>query len=401
MYSDAQPDGTIVVVGASLAGLRVAEALRNHGHAGALILAGDENHLPYDRPPLSKQVLSGDWDPERVALTNADKLAEAEIEVRLGLRATAADSHHVTFDNGTRLTYDQLVIATGSTSRTWPGAPPRHGGRVHQVRTLDDSLRLRSALADGGSVAVVGGGFIGLEIAAAARKAGLDVTVLEASGSPLAPVLGELVGDFFARLHTQHGAIVRTGVAVTDIVERTNDVVITLADGSSQVATQVVVGIGATPNNYWLSGLGLDHAGGVPCDSVGQAAPNVWALGDVAVWHDSVFNDQRRHEHWTSAVEQAGVVAASVLGIEASRPLDLPYFWSLQHDVNFQLAGRPDLADSTTVLVAGPDDGDRGTVFGYHRGDHLVAVAAFHNPGRFMKARRQLQDDLTTAAAAV
>lgn len=393
----------IVVVGASLAGLRVAEALRSQGHTGPLTLVGDENCLPYDRPPLSKQVLSGDWDAERVALTDPGRLAEAGIEVRLGSAADSLTSQVVTLADGTSIPYDRLVIATGASSRTWPGTDGTTG-RVHRLRTLSDSLSLRDALAGDGPLTVVGGGFIGLEIAAAARKAGIAVTVLEMAETPLAPVLGDLVGAYFRRLHERHGVDLRTGVAVSAIDEGPDSVRVSLADGTTVKAPHVVVGIGAAPNTGWLSGLGLDHPGGVPCDRHGQAAPGVWALGDVATWEDAVFDDHRRHEHWTSAVEQAAVVAASILGAETRRPLDLPYFWSLQHDVNFQLAGRPDLADSTSIIQAGPDtpDGtDRGTVFGYHRGDRLVAVAAFHNPGRFLKLRRELQATLATERAPV
>ncbi len=397
-------DATILVVGASLAGLRAAEALRGQGHRGRLVLVGDEPHLPYDRPPLSKQMLSGEWDVERVALTDAQKLSDAGIEARLGTPVHAVNDAAVVLADGSTIPYDRLVVATGSSSRSWPGLSPRPDGRVHQLRTLDDSLRLREALAEGGALVVVGGGFIGLEIAAAARKADRQVTVLEVADTPLAPVLGDTVGACFARLHASHGVDLRTGVAVAGIEEHGDSVTVSLADGSTVSGAHVVVGIGAVPNNRWLDGIGLDHRDGVPCDEQGQAAARVWALGDVAVWRDPVFGDTRRHEHWTSAVEQAAVVASSILGTGTRRPLDLPYFWSLQHDVNFQLAGRPDLADSTSVLLEGPEsaDGiDRGTAFGYHRGDRLVAVAAFHHPGRFLKLRRELQASLTVEASSV
>lgn len=395
-------DAAIVVVGASLAGLRAAEALRNQGHRGPLTLIGDESELPYDRPPLSKQVLTGEWQPERVALTKAEALTEASIEIRLGCGAAGVTSEAVVLADGSLVPYDRLVVATGASSRAWPGTQTRADGRVHLLRTLADSIRLRTAISAGGPLAVVGGGFIGLEIAAAARKAGVEVTVLEAASAPLAPVLGNRVGEYFGRLHARHGVDLRTGVAVTGVHEGSDSVTVSLADGSEVTAAHVLIGIGATPNNGWLSGIALDHRIGVLCDQQGQAAPHVWALGDVAVWEDHVFGDRRRHEHWTSAVEQAAVVAASILGTESRRPLDIPYFWSLQHDVNFQLAGRPDLADSTSVLMAGPDStegNDRGTVFGYYRGDRLVAVAAFHNPGRFLKLRRELQASLASELA--
>ncbi|GGJ40801.1 NAD(P)/FAD-dependent oxidoreductase [Streptomyces brasiliensis] len=388
--------GGIVVVGASLAGLRVAEALRGNGYTGRLRLVGDEHHLPYDRPPLSKQVLTGEWEASRTALTTPEKLAEAGIETVLGARAVAVDTEAVTLADGDRIDYDQLVVATGAAARTWPGAAP--DGRVHRLRTLTDSVRLRTALADDGPMTVVGGGFIGLEVAAAARGSGLDVTVVELASTPLEPVLGPELGACFTRLHRAAGVRVLTGVPITSLQETPDTVAVRLADGTELVAAHVVVGIGAKPNNDWLAGLGLDDAAGVPCDARGRAADRVWALGDVAVWEEPMYGDCARHEHWTTAVDQAAVVAAAVLGRESGRPPALPYFWSTQYDVNFQLVGRPDLASSVHVLEAGEDGSDRGTVFAFTDAtDRRVAVAAFHNPRRFLRLRRDLQQELTTA----
>lgn len=388
--------GGIVVVGASLAGLRVAEALRGNGYTGRLRLVGDEPHLPYDRPPLSKHVLTGEWEAGRTALTTSAKLAEAGIETVLGARAVAADTESVTLADGTRIAYDRLVVATGAAARTWPGTAP--GGRVHRLRTLDDGVRLRTALAEGGPVVVVGGGFIGLEVAAAARGYGLDVTVVELAGTLLEPVLGPEIGACFTRLHRAEGVRVLTGVPLTSLREGTGAVTVRLADGTELTAAHVVVGIGAEPNNAWLGGLGLDDAAGVPCDARGRAGDRVWALGDVAAWEQPVHGDRVRHEHWTSAVDQAAVVAAAVLGREPARPQAPPYFWSTQYDVNFQLAGRPDLAASVQVLEAGEGGADRGTVFALTDATgRRVAVAAFHNPRRFLRLRRELQEEPTEA----
>ncbi|GAA4753024.1 FAD/NAD(P)-binding oxidoreductase [Nocardioides endophyticus] len=392
--------GGVVVVGASLAGLRVSEALRRLGYDGPLRLVGEEEHLPYDRPPLSKQVLTGDWEVERVALTSAEALAEARIETLLGSRAVAATDSTVTLADDRELNYDHLVVATGASARRWPGAAS--GGRVHPLRTLDDSVRLRAVLETGGRVVVVGGGFIGLEVAAAARHHGREVTVVEVAAEPLAPVLGVEIGGFFRRLHEAEGVRVRTGTAITRLEELEQLVTVHLADGTELHADHVVVGIGAAPNNAWLVGLGLADGGGVPCDHQGRALDNVWAVGDVAAWHEPAFGDRARHEHWTSAVDQAAVTAAAILGLEPSRPHEPPYFWSTQFDVNFQLVGRPDLATAVTVLERGETDGvptDRGTVFGFHRADRLVAVATFHSPRRFLKLRRELQLELAAAIA--
>ncbi|MFI8089478.1 NAD(P)/FAD-dependent oxidoreductase [Streptomyces sp. NPDC086080] len=386
----------IVVVGASLAGLRVAEALRAGGYRGRLRLVGDEQHLPYDRPPLSKQVLTGEWEAERSALTTPAQLAEAGIETVLGARALDVDTEAVTLADGRRLGYDRLVVATGAAARTWPGAAP--GGRVHRLRTLGDSVRLRAALADGGPLVVVGGGFIGLEVAAAARGAGLDVTVVELASTLLEPVLGPAIGACFTRLHRAAGVRVLTGVPITSLRETADAVNVELADGTGLTAAHVVVGIGAKPNTDWLTGLGLDDAAGVPCDARGRAGDRVWALGDVARWEQPAYGDSVRHEHWTSAVDQAAVVAAAVLGREPARPPAPPYFWSVQYDVNFQLAGRPDLASSVEVLEAGEGGADRGTVFALtDAAGRRVAVAAFHHPRRFLRLRRELQEESASA----
>lgn len=386
-------DTGVLIVGASLAGLRVAEALRKHGYDGRLVLIGEEEHLPYDRPPLSKQLLAGDWEAGRLALTSTERLYDAKIEIQLGTSAVGARPGSVELADGSIFAYSQLVVATGASARTWPGAAPE--GRVHRLRTLGDSQRLRTVLAAGDDLVIVGGGFIGLEVAAAARRAGVDVTMVEQANSPLEPILGPEVGGCFARLHVAHGVRLLAGQAITAIDEGAEGVTVRLADGSELSARRAVVGIGAVPNNGWLSGLGLDRPGGVPCDSRGRALADVWALGDVAAWEEPVFGDQTRHEHWTRAIDQASVVAADMLGLEPTHPHELPYFWSMQYDVNFQLVGRPDLATSVSVLEPGLDGHDRGTLFGFRRADRLVAVAAFHNPPRFLKLRRQLQQQLT------
>lgn len=389
--------GGVVVVGASLAGLRTAEALRAQGYTGPLRLVGDETDLPYDRPPLSKQVLTGEWEAARTALTTHEKLAEDGIEVLLGKRAVAVDDLSVTLDGGERLPYDRLVVATGASARTWPGAAP--GGRVHRLRTLADSIRLRGVLAEGDPLLVVGGGFIGLEVAAAARRFGLDVTVVEQATTPLEGVLGPQIGACFARLHRAEGVRLRTGVPIASLREGSDAVAVRLADGTELTSAHVIVGIGARPNTAWLTGLGLDAPDGVPCDARGRAGARVWALGDVAMWDQPLYGDAMRQEHWTSALDQAAVVAAGILGREPDRPPAPPYFWSTQYDVNFQLAGRPDLASSVQVLETGPDGSGRGTVFALSDVmGNRVAVAALHNPRRFLRLRRELQEEYTACS---
>ncbi|TYL55450.1 hypothetical protein FXB39_03700 [Nocardioides sp. BGMRC 2183] len=398
-----EPHG-VVIVGAGLAGLRAAEAIRGNGYDGRILLVGDEQHPPYDRPPLSKQILTGDWDVARTALTSPERLADDRIELRLGHRVVGATPHNVVLDDGRRVGYDHLVVATGVAARTWPGAAV--GGRVHRVRTLEDSLRLHAALGDAESGAaadliIVGGGFVGLEVAAAARSRGCRVSVVELADAPLAAVLGVEVGRYFTRLHEAEGVQIRTGMAITAIEEQPHRVVVRLADGSELQAAQVVVGIGAEPSTSWLAGLGIDGRGGLHCDRhgrvLGLAAGNVWALGDVAAWDDTVHGDAPRHEHWTSAGNQAAVLGAALVGRAPDMTPVAPYFWSTQYDVNFQLAGRVDLATSVRVLEPGADGADRGTVFGFQRDGELVAVATFHNPRRFLRLRRDLQEHQAAA----
>ncbi|GAA1518212.1 NAD(P)/FAD-dependent oxidoreductase [Nocardioides humi] len=389
----------IVVVGASLAGLRVVEALRRQGHEGRVTLIGDETHLPYDRPPLSKQVLLGSWEPERTALTTPERLAEADVDLVLGRRAVAAHAEAIRLEDGAIIPYSHLVVATGARARSWPGMATHD--RVHGLRTLDDALRLRAALAadPGCPVVVVGGGFIGLEVAAAARAGGHEVTVVEAASRPLERAVGPLVGDHFVRLHAAAGVVLRCGTAISAITPDPDGVSVWRDDGSELRARHAVVGIGSVPNTEWTAGLGLDTTDGIACDEGGRAAPRVWAVGDVARWRQRPFGDLARHEHWTSAAEQAAVVAAGLLGHEPNAPCDVPYFWSTQYDVNFQLAGRPDLADSVDVTEPGDPQTGRGTLFTYRRAGRTVAVAAFHQPGRFLRLRRTLQEELAAPAA--
>jgi NADPH-dependent 2,4-dienoyl-CoA reductase/sulfur reductase-like enzyme len=395
----------IVIVGASLAGLRAAETLRDRGFDGALTLIGDEPHRPYDRPPLSKQVLQGTWEPERTFFRRKDGYDALALDMRLGVRATAVDlrARRVTLADGTFADYDQLIIATGTRVRTLPGVRPRAGLLV--LRGLDDALALRRALLDRPKVAIVGAGFIGLEVAASCRARGLDVTVIEWLPVPLSPIVGSTIGEMVAAAHRDRGVDLRTGVAVTGVVGESQVTGLTLSDGSQIDADIVVVGIGVTPNTEWLEGSGLTLDNGLVCDAAGEAAPNVYAAGDVARMANGWHGDAPRIEHWTNAVEQAVHVAENALtgtGVYANFS-SVPYFWSDQYDHKIQFIGRARPHDE--MLIVDGSLADRRLTALYRRGDRAVACLAVNQPRALIKYRKLLAEgvawDRAVSAAAL
>ncbi|GAB3566577.1 FAD-dependent oxidoreductase [Amycolatopsis endophytica] len=364
----------VVVVGAGLGGVRTAEQLRNQGYRGRISLVGAEPHAPYDRPPLSKQILTGAWTPERIVLKDADALTGLDVDTYLGVPAAGLRTGAVELADGTTLPADAVVIATGADARRLPGQPEA----VHTLRTLDDALALRSALGKASSLLVVGAGFIGAEVASAARDQGLDVTVLEAGPVPCERALGPEVGVLCARLLREAGADLRLGTKMTGFVDAHT---VRLADGSEVSADVVLVGIGAAPRLDWLStNPDLDVSNGLACDTTGRVlgTTGVWAVGDVAAWEDPGHGGRFRYEHWTSVTDQATVVARDILGGEQTAPA-VPYFWSDQFGLKIQMAGRPQLAGTVQPLQGEGLSGGpvKGTVVGYFAGDRFVAVAGF------------------------
>lgn len=318
----------VVIVGASLAGLRCAQALRTKGFEGVISLYGDETTLPYDRPPLSKQVLAGEWDGDRIALADDATYETLGLDLHLGSTVTSIG------DVGD---FDHLVVATGARPRTIDG------GLV--VRTLADSLALRGRLQDASNVAVIGAGFIGAEVAAVARTMGRDVTMLEALPAPLSRGLGEEVGHALGRLHTAKGVDLRLGVGVDRI-----DHGVHLVDGTVVRADVVAVGIGVIPNTDWLVDSGAVLGDGVLCDETLAVAglPNVWAAGDIARWPHAKYGEIRI-EHWTNAVEQGQHVAGCITG-DVKPFATVPFVWSDQYDHRIQIVGRPSPTDEIRVV---------------------------------------------------
>jgi NADPH-dependent 2,4-dienoyl-CoA reductase/sulfur reductase-like enzyme len=377
----------IVVVGASLAGLRTVQALRARGYDGVVTLVGEEDRPPYDRPPLSKQVLAGVKGPDDVALVTAEKLDGLDVDLRLGTRATELDLHarEVGLLGGERVGFDAAVIATGAAPRELPGTADVAG--IHLLRTLDDALAIRVAMEDHPRVVVVGAGFIGSEVAATARGRGLDVTVVEVLPVPLAHALGPRLGALCAGLHRDHGVDLRCGVTVTGFEGTDRVEAVALSDGSRVDADLVVVGIGVRPATDWLAGSGLEVGDGVVCDPTLRAvgAPSVFAAGDVARWHHALYGEQVRVEHWTNAAEQARAVAVNLLAGEgAGTPFAaVPYVWSDQYDRKIQVVGRCRPDDDVEVVLG--DVESRRLVALYGRDGRVTGVLGFSMPAKVMR----------------
>jgi 3-phenylpropionate/trans-cinnamate dioxygenase ferredoxin reductase subunit len=383
----------IVVVGASLAGLRTCEALRSQGFEGRLTLMGDEPHLPYDRPPLSKEVLKGDWEPEKTSLIRDQERFDAlELDLRLGCRATSLDTaaRTVALDDGQSVPFDGLVIATGATPVNLPQAAEMTG--VTTLRTLDDCLAIRSALEQSPRVAVVGAGFIGAEVAASCRQRGLDVTMIEAMPAPLERALGADVGLSLMDAHRAEGVTVHLGVGVERLEggERVEGLV--LADGTKVAADLVVVGIGVRPATGWLEGSGVELGDGVVCDATcATNVPGIVAAGDVASWPNPTFDERMRVEHWSNAAEMGFAAAERLLaGDSGGQPFaSVPFFWSDQYDIKIQSAGRCVGADESKIVSGSLEE--RQFVKLYARKGRLAGALAFSEPRRLIGYRRMLR----------
>ncbi len=402
-------DSTVVVVGASLAGWRAVETLRSEGYEGSISLVGDERHLPYDRPPLSKQVLAGTWPPEKAVLADKRRSSELRVHEVLGRRAVRLDAaaKTVQLDDDTVLGAQGIVIATGAFPRRLPGTEDLSQlDGLFTLRTLDDSLALRSAVTavERARVVVIGAGFIGAEVASTC--AGLDcrVTVLETLDIPLRPILGPVIGAYCGSLHGAHGVELRTGVAVRTVRRteagdphagdaRPGRLAVELDGEETLQADVVVVGIGVVPSTEWLVGSGLTIENGVVCDDRLFAADGIVAAGDVARWnwrHDG-GEEQIRIEHWQVAAEAGVAAGRSLLAGRADAPpfTPVPYFWSDQYGIRFQVLGNPRGDDEIEITEGSLNEGKFVALFG--RAGRLRAAMAIGRPRRLMGYRPLLQ----------
>jgi NADPH-dependent 2,4-dienoyl-CoA reductase/sulfur reductase-like enzyme len=380
---------TVAVVGASLAGLSAARSLRKQGYDGRLVVIGDELHRPYDRPPLSKEFLAGTLGEAELALEVDGE--DLRAEWLLGVRATGLDhaARTLRLADGRKVQADGVVIATGAAARTLPGSEGLAG--VHTLRTLDDARALRDELSRGGRLVVIGGGFIGAEVASTAYALGLDVTVVEATPTPLAGPLGETMGAIVSALHTDHGVRLECGVGVKGLSGETRVDAVLLEDGRGIPADIVVVGVGACPNVEWLEGSGIALDNGVKCGADGRTSlAGVVAVGDCANWYDPRAGHHRRIEHWTGARERPDAAVATLLAGGAVDPgvPRPPYFWSDQYGVKIQFAGYAAGADTVTVEAGTADHRDVLAV--YRRAGNPVAVLGMNQPRLFTRWRKQL-----------
>lgn len=345
----------VVIVGASIGGVRTAQGLRAADYQGPIVLVSDELVAPYDKPPLSKAFLASSATVDEIALLGQEEADELDIEIRLGCRADHLDlaRNEVELQSGERLGFGQLVIATGSRARPSPWGQPEG---VHLLRTLEDSRRLRADLRKGGRLVVVGGGFIGAEIAATARSLGLAVTIVDPCPVPMERVLGSEIGERFTRLHQTNGVTTLFGTGVQGVSGSRGQFRVELTDGGALDADYVVIGIGALPNDGWLASSGLYIDNGVVCDKYLRVldASNVFAVGDVCRWQNPRHDRLTRVEHWTNAVEQAAIAAHNI-----AKPTDLiacapvEYVWSDQYDWKIRVAGEAGIADCRHVEVIG------------------------------------------------
>ncbi len=397
-----------VIVGASLAGLRAAEGLRRRGYHGAITIIGEEDHLPYDRPPLSKQYLTGKTDAAGTALALPDdldvtwKLGTRAVELDLAARAVrttpASTSDQTSASESASATdqewwpFDQLVIATGAHARRWPSATPEG---VHVLRTLDDAEALSASLVEGARVVIVGAGFIGLEVAASCRHRGLDVTVIEPLDAPVVRAVGPVIGAWLAELHRSRGVELRLSTAVEGFVGDDHVEAVRLADGTLVPADVVVVGIGAVPTTDWLGTSGVDLDNGVVCNerlqvlAGGQPVPGVVAAGDVTRWWHTGWAESARIEHWTNAADQGDMAAATLLDGDAAPAFaPLPYVWSDQYERKLQVLGHIRGDDDMVVLEENAEETRLLAAFG--RNGRLVGAVGVGRPAKVMALGRRI-----------
>ncbi|HWJ65263.1 MAG TPA: FAD-dependent oxidoreductase [Nocardioides sp.] len=384
----------VVIVGGSVGGVRTAQALRTEGYAGHIVLVEAEDELPYDKPPLSKSLLLGKQEADDIRLLTQEQADALDVELVLGAPASGLDPAgkllHV--EGRDPLAYDDLVIATGAIAKTGPW-PLRPG--LHVVRTLDDARALKDELAAGGTVVVIGAGFVGAEVAATARALGLETVLVDPLPTPMSRAFEPQVGEVFLDLHRERGVDCRCGIGVAGITGDKGDFTVALSDSTSIAAATIVIGIGAAPATGWLEHTGLTVRDGVVLTETLQSVddPNIWAVGDVARWQtttDAETGEDIRVEHWTNAVDQAACVAHNIVHREDPRSYELAeYVWTDQYDWKIQVVGHT-TGSPRKVLLGDP--ADRRFAWAYADADGTFIGAAVANwPKALVTFRRAMK----------
>jgi NADPH-dependent 2,4-dienoyl-CoA reductase/sulfur reductase-like enzyme len=389
---------SLVIVGASLAGLSAARAARRQGFTGRVVIIGDDPHRPYDRPPLSKEFLSGVCQVEDLALESDEEQLEAEWVLGVAAVSFDAVTREVGLADGSSVRADYLVVATGASARALPELAGLEN--VLTLRTLEDARKLRALVARGGRLVVIGAGFIGAEVASTAHALGLQVTVLEKSPTPLCGPLGAQMGSVVAGLHDRAGVELLCGVDIAGYdIDGGVLTGVRLADGRVLPADVVVVGIGAVPNVGWLEGSGVELGNGVVCDAVGRTSvAGVVAVGDCAAWLDPRTGAHRRVEHWTGALERPAIAVGALLGhADASLPVEQPYFWSHQYGARLQFVG--DIAGADRISYEHGGEGQESFLAVYYAGEEPVAVLGWNQPRLFTRWRKSLAKTATAVPA--
>ncbi len=363
---------TFVIVGGGLAGAKAVEALRDNDFDGKIILFAEEEHLPYERPPLSKEYLAGKKSLTDFTVQNSDWYRDHHVDLRLVSRVSSLDpaAHTVGLPDDTAVAYDKLLLATGSASQR-PPIPGSDADGVHYLRTYDDAVALNSVLTEGSSLAVVGAGWIGLEVAAGARQRGVNVTVVETAKQPLVAALGETVGEVFATLHRDHGVDLRLQTQVEEITTSEGKATgLRMRDGSTVAADAVLVAVGAKRNVELAEQAGLSMGdGGVLVDaSLRTSDPDIYAVGDIAAAEHPLFGSRIRTEHWANALKQPAVATAGMLG-NPGEYAELPYFFTDQYDLGMEYVGH---APSFERVVFRGDVAGREFVAFWLDGDNRV-----------------------------
>jgi 3-phenylpropionate/trans-cinnamate dioxygenase ferredoxin reductase component len=381
---------SVLIVGASVAGVGAANELRRCGFSGGITLVDGQAHLPYDRPPLSKGMLYGQQAIPELQFHDRDHYARTSIDLQLGAAARMLDldTRTIVLESGQRLTADRIIIATGARARPFPA--DRCTGTVHLLRDLDDAIRLRSLLLPGKRLVIIGGGFIGAEVASTAIGLGLKVVVIEAARLPFERILGSQIAARFVGLHVKAGVELLCGVSVERIESSGCEQRVFIAGNLRIDADVVVAGLGSLPNVEWLASSRLEISNGILCDEQGRTgSAGIFAAGDVAAWRDASNGHHLRHEHWTAAREQARIIAQSISGGVITPWRDfVPYFWSDLHGVRLQMLGSA--VDADDIRIVHEDEEKRAFVAEYRRAGELTGVVGGNAGARTMRYASKL-----------